>query len=85
MYGLYGFLIINSILLDSGRGVTTGHAREGVDELGGLTGLVSHITKEIGMFSFSFLVDGHCNVWVHWMIAIEIYKEGFQLLSSCNN
>ena len=40
----------------------TGHAREGVDGLGGLTGLVSRITKAIGMFSFSFLVDGHCNV-----------------------
>ena len=53
MYGLYGFLIINSILLDSGRGVTTGHARDG---LGGLIGLVSHITKAIGMFhSLSWL------------------------------
>jgi len=53
--------------------------------LGGLTGLVSRITKAIGIFSFSFLVDGHCNIWVHWMIVIEIYKEGFQLLSSCND
>jgi len=44
MHGLYIFLIVNSILLDSGRGVTTGHAREGMDELGGLTGLVSHIS-----------------------------------------
>jgi len=65
MCGLYRFLIVNSILLDSGRDVTTGYTREGVDGLGGLTGLISHITKAIGMFSFSFLVDGHCNVWVH--------------------
>jgi len=63
----------------------TGHAREGVDGLAGLTGLVSRITKAIDMFSFFFLVDGHCNVWVHWMIVIEIYKESVQLLSSCNN
>ena len=85
MHGLYRFLIVNSILLDSGRGVMTGHAREGVDGLAGLTGLVSRITKAIDMFSFFFLVDSHCNVWVHWMIVIEIYKESVQLLSSCND
>ena len=60
----------------------TGHAREGVDGLAGLTGLVSRITKAIDIF---FLVDSHCNVWVHWMIVIEIYKESVQLLSSCND
>ena len=69
MHGLYRFLIVNSILLDSGRGVMTGHAREGVDGLEGLTGFVSCITKAIKCVLILFLVDGHCNnVWAHQMI-----------------
>jgi len=47
----------------------TGHAREGVDGLEGLTGFVSCITKAIKCVLILFLVDGHCNnVWAHQMI-----------------
>jgi len=73
MHGRYKFLIFNSILLDSGRGVMTGHAREGVDGLEGLTGFVSCITKAIKCVLILFLVDGHCNVWAH------------QMMTSCSN
>jgi len=46
----------------------TGHAREGMDRLGGLTGFVSCITKAIKCVLILFLVDGHCNVWAHQMM-----------------
>jgi len=62
-------------LLDSGRGVMTGHAREGVDGLEGLTGFISYITKAIKCVLILFLVDGHCNVWAHQMITSHYNRD----------
>jgi len=53
----------------------TGHAREGVDGLEGLTGFVSCITKAIKCVLILFLVDGHCNVWAHQMIASHYNRD----------